>query len=136
MAQQKGQLSAKQLKAAAVLVETGGSVPAAAERVGIGRRTLERWMAAPQFDAEYRRRLDQAFRQATVRLQTRAAEAVERLAALMQAEEAPAHVQCTAATAILRFGRDAVEVDRVQARLDRLEQKVSENEEQRKRETA
>ncbi len=115
-------LSPKQRTAAVALVETGGSIPAAAERAGVTRRTLERWRAEPAFDREYRSRLSEAFHRATARLQTAAAGAVETLASLTDDENAPPHVRCTAATAILKHARDAIEIDDLRGRIDRLEE--------------
>jgi transposase-like protein len=93
----------------------------AARSVGVGERTLYRWMQEPDFDAAYRRARRAAFSQATARLQQMCAPAVSTLGKIMLDSNEPAPSRVRAADSILNHAAKALEIEDVLARLSALE---------------
>jgi hypothetical protein len=93
----------------------------AAERAGIGERTLHRWMDDPLFMNAYRKARRMAFGHAIALSQRYAAMAVQTLAKVMTDPAAAHSSKVAAATAVLKFGRDAIELDDLAERVDALE---------------
>ncbi len=104
----------------ALLRET--SIAKAAKSCKVGERTLHRWLDDPDFSKAYRKARWQAFSQAIALTQRYAPLAVSTLATLMADKDTPAHARVTAATAILKFGREGIELDDLAARVEQLEQ--------------
>ncbi len=111
----------RQEKAIAALINET-SVAAAAEASGIGLRTIHKWMKEPVFVAEYRRCRRDAFSQAIALTQRYASLAVTTLARVMSDPQAPHTARVSAATAMLRFGREGIEMDDLAVRIEALEQ--------------
>ena len=93
----------------------------AARSVGVGERTLYRWMQEPDFDAAYRTARRAAFSQATARLQQMCAPAVSALGKIMLDSNEPAPSRVRAADSILNHAAKALEIEDVLARLSALE---------------
>ena len=86
------------------------------------RPNLYRWLDNPDFMAAYRYARRKAFAQATGRLQQVANKAVDTLESIMDDKLAPAHAKTSAATAVLRYGREGIELEDLSDRVEKLEQ--------------
>jgi len=117
----EGALSATQ-EAALVALLNEPTVNKAAQIAGVGERTLYRWMEQPVFNRAYRAARRQAFSHAVALTQRYAAAAVQTLAKVMADPKATAAAKVAAATSLLRFGREALELDDLAARLEALEE--------------
>lgn len=114
------QLKPKQERAiVALLNET--SIDRAASAAGVGQRTLHRWLKLPEFVERYRQARRDAFNQAISLTQRYASLAVNTLAKTMTDQDAPHHAKVTAATALLKFGREGIELDDLAGRVESLE---------------
>ena len=94
----------------------------AASAVGVSERTLYRWLDKPDFGRAYRKARREAFGQAIALTQRYAPLAVNTLAQVMMDQGAPHHAKVAAATTLLRFGREGIELDDLAARVETLEQ--------------
>ncbi|MEZ6235635.1 MAG: hypothetical protein R3B68_15725 [Phycisphaerales bacterium] len=117
----RGALKPSQERAiGALLVEP--SVARAARAAGIGERTLHRWLRDDEaFLGAYRWARREAFGHAIGLTQRIAPHAVHTLASIMADGAAPYQARVAAATALLRFGRESIELDDLAARLEALE---------------
>ena len=116
-------LSPKQEKAIAALL-TEPTVERAAHAAGVGERTLYEWLDQPAFKAEYRRCRREAFSQAIALTQRYAPLAVQTLTKIMADPDSPAASRVQASNTLLKFGRDALELDDLAVRLDGVEAKM------------
>ena len=98
--------------------QTVGRAAAAAK---VGQRTLYRWLRDPTFSRAYRQARRDAFGQAIALTQRYAPLAVNTLAQVMMDDQAPSSSKVAAATTILRFGREGIELDDLGARVEALE---------------
>ena len=113
-------LTPKQEQAVAALC-TNQSVTQAADSIGMNRATLYRWMDQEVFNNAYRAARRKTFGHAIAMTQRYSAQAVNQLAKIMMDEENPASSRVQAATTILRFGREGVELDDLAARVEAIE---------------
>jgi hypothetical protein len=102
------------------------NVEQAARVVGIGTKTLLRWMKTPEFDASYRDARRHAFSQAIARLQQASSAAASTLLKLMVDQNAPASVRVRAADCVLGHAAKAIELEDIEARVSELERSVRE----------
>jgi hypothetical protein len=114
------ELTARQEKAIIALINET-TVARAAEASGIGERTLHRWLQEAQFVEAYRKARRDAFSQAIALTQRYAPLAVTTLAKVMNDPVSPYTAKVSAASAMLKFGREGIEMDDLAARLDQLE---------------
>jgi len=115
--------SAAQRKAAAALA-TASSISEAARSAGMGERTLRRYAADPAFHRYVEALRTEATDAALQRLAGALAGAVEALQELLRDESGQLRRQ--AAADLLRYGLQAVELRTLSARLDALENRLSE----------
>lgn len=115
-------LSARQEQAIVALINET-TIAAASRASGIGQRTLHRWVSEPDFLAAYRAARREAFSHAIALTQRYAPLAVTALAKMLSDTSAPHAAKVSAATALLRFGREGIELDDVAARVEELEQR-------------
>ncbi len=122
-----GELTPKQERAILALLneQTIGRAAAAAE---VGQRTLYTWLHEPKFSRAYRAARREAFGQAIALTQRYAPLAVNTLAQVMMDQSAPHHAKVSAATALLRFGREGIELDDLAARVEALERAAPQRE--------
>jgi hypothetical protein len=113
-------LSPKQEEAIIALMNEP-SIGKAARSIGIGERTLLRWLREPAFSKAYRLSRREAFSQAIAMTQRYAPLAVATLARIMADQNASTTAKVSAANAILRFGREGIELDDLAARIETLE---------------
>jgi hypothetical protein len=104
---------------------TEASIAASARRAGVGERTLHRWLRDEVFMAEYRRARREAFSQAIGLTQRASASAVATLLKIMHDATAAASARVSAASQILRFARESIEVDDLAERVAALESEGS-----------
>jgi hypothetical protein len=112
---------------AALLVHR--SIEEAARAVGITANTLLRWMAVPEFDAEYRKARRAAFGQAVARLQQMSGAAVLTLGKVLVEAGTPPSTRVRAAECILNHAAKAIEIEEIVARLTDLERAVKQRSE-------
>jgi hypothetical protein len=125
MAEHEGsELGAKQ-DAAIIALLNEPTIQRAAQQAQISERTLYRWMEEPVFSRTYRAARRQAFSHAVTLTQRYASAAVQTLVKVMTDAKANASAKVNAASALLRFGRDALELDDIAARVEQLEQAES-----------
>ena len=106
------------------------SIAAAADKAGVSERTLHRWLKEePRFMAEYRRARREAFAQAIGLTQRSATAAVGTLLRVMHDTKATWSSRVSAATQVLRFAREAIELDDLAARVETLEGRAAEHQE-------
>ena len=114
-------LTAPQKRAIIALLNEQTMVRAAAA-AEVGQRTLYRWLKEPSFSRAYREARRDAFGQAIALTQRYAPLAVNTLAQVMMDSDAPSSSKVAAATTILRFGREGIELDDLAARVEALEE--------------
>ena len=88
----------------------------------VGQRTLYRWLRQPEFSRAYREARREAFGQAIALTQRYAPVAVNTLVQVMMDDGAPSSSKVAAATTLLRFGREGIELDDLAVRVEALEQ--------------
>ena len=98
------------------------TISRAAAVAEVGQRTLYRWLRQPEFSRAYREARREAFGQAIALTQRYAPLAVNTLAQVMMDDNAPSSSKVAAATTILRFGREGIELDDLAARVEALEE--------------
>ncbi len=116
-------LSPKQERAIIALLNEH-NIAKAARAAKVGERTIYRWLREAEFSKAYRRARRDAFGQAIALTQRYAPLAVNTLAQVMMDEKAPHTSKVQAATAILKFGREGIELDDLAARVADLEMAV------------
>ena len=121
MAGNGSKLTPKQEEAILALLTSQG-VDNAARAVGIGPRTLYRWMNEPLFDKAYRKARRDAFGQGTARLQQASGAAVSSVLKIMVDRHTPASTKLRAADLVLTHGAKAIEIEDIEARVAALEQ--------------
>ncbi len=103
------------------------SIPEAAKTVGIGDKTLWRWLQREDFKKEYKDARYELVQHAAVRLQSSMVEAVTTLRSVMNDTLSPASVRVSASKTVLDMGFNSIEVEEFEERLTALEQHVSNN---------
>jgi len=93
----------------------------AARAVGIGTRTLLRWMQVPEFNAAYRKARRDAVSQSTARLQQATGAAASTLLKLMVDPNTPASTRVRAAECVMSHAMKAIELEDIEARVAELE---------------
>jgi len=117
----RGQKLGRKKDAAILALLSQRNVEEAARTVGVGGRTLYRWMNEPDFDAAYRAARRAAFSQSTARLQQMSTAAVSTLGKIMVDPNAPAASRVRAAESVLDHAAKAIEIEDVEARVSELE---------------
>ncbi len=102
-----------------------GSVAGAARVADCGERTLHRWLNEDRrFKREYLRCRRQAFTHAIGIAQRFAPMAMANLIKIANDPSAPFMARVAASTAVLRFGRESIELDDLAERVESLEDRV------------
>ena len=122
-------LTAQQQKAIIALLENP-TVVKAAEASSVSERTLRRWMSDPIFSKAFRKARRESFSHAISIGAHYAAHAMQTLGMVMTDRTVAAQSRVSAANAILKFGRDSIELDDLAARVEALE-RLAEQEGQR-----
>ena len=112
---------------AIVALLTQRNIEEAAKATGIAANTLLKWMKAPEFQAAYREARQAAFGQALARLQQGTSAAATTLLKTLIDPNTPASVRVRAAEAIFNHAAKAIEIEDIEARIQRLEQLEQQN---------
>ena len=114
-------LTRKQDETIAVLL-TVPTIAEAARQVGIGERTLFRWLHTdPTFQVAYREARRAAVQQAIARIQQATSTAVTTLEAVMRDPQKPSGSRVSAAKAVLELALKAIEFEDLEVRVSVLE---------------
>lgn len=97
------------------------TVAAAARASNVGLRTLHQWLRDRDFVRAYRDARREAFAHAISMTQRYTPMAVNTLAKVMTDPAAPFTAKVQAAAALLRFGRESIELDDLVDRVEQLE---------------
>ena len=100
------------------------TIAKAATALGVSERTLHRWLEDETFHRAFRKARREAFAQAIAVTQRYTPMAVHTLAKVMTDTSVQASARVSAATNLLRFGREALELDDLAARIEALEQEA------------
>jgi hypothetical protein len=98
------------------------TVTKASASTGIPERTIYNWLSEPKFNRALRDTRRQSFTQSVALANYYASMAVQTLAKVMVDPQAAHHARVTAATNLLRFSREAIELDDLAGRIESLEQ--------------
>jgi hypothetical protein len=114
-------LTRKQDETIAVLLAVP-TIAEAARQVGVGERTLFRWLHTDSaFQAAYREARRDAVQQAIARIQQATSTAVTTLEAVMRDSDKPSSSRVSAAKGVLELALKAIEFDDLEARVSALE---------------
>ena len=97
------------------------TIKRAAESAGVGEKTIYRWMGDATFSKAYRKARREAFSHAISLTNHYAPHAVNTLVKVMSDSSAGHAARVSAASAMLRFGREGIELDDLAARVEALE---------------
>jgi hypothetical protein len=97
------------------------NIEEAARVVGIGVRTLYRWLKEREFNAAYRSAKRAAFSQSIARLHQMSVAAVTTLGKVMTDPNTPPSTRVRAADSILNHTAKAIETEDIEARVTELE---------------
>jgi transposase-like protein len=117
----RGEKLGRKKEEAIVALLSQRNIEDAARAIGIGPRTLYRWMKEPGFDAAYRAARRAAFSQSAARLQQMCTAAVSTLGKIMVDPNAPAASRVRAADSVLDHAAKAIEIEDIEARVSELE---------------
>lgn len=106
------------------------TIARAAAAANVGERTLHKWLTQERFAEAYRRARRSVFEQAVSLTQRYASLAVQTLAKVMTDHSSPWNAKVAAATSMLRFAREAIELEDLAARLEAVERRVAEQKEE------
>ncbi len=111
-------------EAAIIALLNEPTVARAALTADVDERTLHRWLADPDFARAYRNARRLAFAQAVAVTQRYAPLAIHTLGKIMADTKVTAAARVSAATALLKFSRESIELDDLASRVDELEQSL------------
>jgi hypothetical protein len=97
------------------------NIDEAARYVGIGTKTVLRWLQLPEFDRAYREARRAAFSQSIARLQQASSAAAATLLKIMVDPSAPAACRIRAADSVLGHAAKAIEIEDIEVRVSELE---------------
>lgn len=113
-------------EAAIIALLNEPTVQRAAKVCGLNDRTIYRWLDEPVFSRAYRKARREAFAQAIAASQRYAPVAVQTLAKIMTDGTLSVSARVSAATALLKFSRESIELDDLATRVDDLERSMKE----------
>jgi hypothetical protein len=113
-------LTVKQETAIAALL-AGNSVQVSAKVSGVSERTLQRWLATPDFRTAYKASHREVFEQSLQKLMLSVDAAVSALTRNLDPENSPPYVQVQAANIILTHALNINQVNELEARVTELE---------------
>jgi hypothetical protein len=116
-----GSKRSQQEEAAIVALLSEPTIAEAAGKVGIGERTLLRWLADPDFGTRYREARRRALDQAVSGLQQAAGKAVAVLVTIAEDQTAPPAARVSAARTVLDQAFRGMEVLDLADRIEQLE---------------
>jgi hypothetical protein len=118
-------------EAAIIALLNEPTVSKAAVACGLNDRTIYRWLDESAFSKAYRKARREAFAQAIAATQRYAPVAVQTLAKIMTDPTLSASARVSAATSLLKFSRESIELDDLATRVDDLEKSMKQEAEQK-----
>jgi hypothetical protein len=100
------------------------SIGSAAKKVGIGEKTLFRWIQLDEFKQAYKNARRQVVDQTIAQIQSVMSEAVQTLLNIMSDGTAPASAKVSAARALLDIGFKVVEIEDLESRIEKIEKNL------------
>jgi transposase-like protein len=100
------------------------SIGGAAKKVGIGEKTLFRWLQLDEFQRAYKNARRQVIDQTIAQIQSVMSEAVQTLLNVMTDGETPASAKVSAARALLDIGFKVVEIEDLESRIEKIEKNL------------
>ncbi len=100
------------------------SIGQAAKKVGIGEKTLFRWLQLDEFRLAYKNARRQVVDQTIAQIQSVLSEAVQTLLSVMADSAAPASAKVSAARALLDIGFKVVEIEDLESRIEKIEKNL------------
>lgn len=126
MAGKSQKITARQQRAITALLESS-TIIAAAQKAGVGERTLQRWLAEDQqFQKEYARASRLLYSQSLRRLQKLSSPAVTQLTSILVQSGVSNRDRLLAIRTVLESGKNAVETEDYNNRLMEIEQVLCE----------
>ena len=116
-------ITRKQELAIAALVSEP-SIGRAAEKVGIAKKTLWRWLQTDAFRTAFRKTKMELVRHAMAQIQAAMSEATETLRQVMVDMDATPSARVSAAKAVLDLGLKAREIENLEVRIEKLEKNL------------
>jgi transposase-like protein len=116
-------LSRKKEQAIASLLSQP-SIGGAAKKVGIGEKTLFRWLQLDEFKRAYKTARRQVIDQTIAQIQSVMSEAVQTLLSVMADSTTPASAKVSAARALLDIGFKVVEIEELENRIEKIEKNL------------
>ncbi|MBS0195986.1 MAG: hypothetical protein JSR77_04435 [Planctomycetes bacterium] len=116
-------LTPRQERAIAALIAEPTHVMAA-EKANVPLRTLKDWLHRPDFKAAFQKARRETFTQAMSMATRYAPMALQTLLKISSDPSAPHAARVSASTAVLKFGRESMELDHLAERIEHLEQTV------------
>lgn len=113
-------LTPKQERAIAALLGQP-TVEKAADEVGVSRQTLHRWLGEPAFNEAFRKSRRESFTHSVSMAQKYAPAMLNTLAAIAMDKTATQAARVSASKAVLEFGRQSLELDDMNRRIEKLE---------------
>lgn len=113
-------LTPKQERAIAALLGQP-TVEKAADEVGVSRQTLHRWLGEPAFNEAFRKARRESFTHSVTMAQKYAPAMLNTLASIAMDKTATQAARVSASKAVLEFGRQSLELDDMNRRIEKLE---------------
>ena len=115
----------RQEKVIAALLSTN-TREEAAEKLGINSRTIRRYFTDPEFLERYNEATKGIINNSTEQIQQTLSPAITTLKAIVEDDSANIHARVSAARSLLEYGIRLTEINDIGARLDKLEEAISE----------
>jgi transposase-like protein len=122
-----GSKFSRKMEGAIAALLTSPNIAAAAQTAGISPTTLRKWLAVEEFAARYKEERGKLLETTSNRLRSRAVEAVEVLATLMNDPETAAATRAICARSIISLAVGCAELD-FEQRLSELEERMERTE--------
>lgn len=116
-------LTGKRLKGVKALLTTD-SIEDAAKTAGVTRNTLYRWLKEEIFTKELSKAKRQMVQYSILKLQRSTKDAVQALSEICRDKDGTASARVAAAREILATSLKAIEIEELEARIEKLEQKI------------
>ena len=116
-------LSRKKEQAIAALLSQP-SIGGAAKKIGIGEKTLFRWLQLDEFKQAYKIARSQVVDQTIAQIQSVMSEALQTLLNVMSDDAAPSSAKVSAARALLDIGFKVIEIEDLENRIEKIEKNL------------
>ena len=100
------------------------SIGAAAKAVGVGEKTLFRWLQLDEFKRAYKAARRQVIDQTVAQIQSSMSEAVQTLLDVMSDSAAPPSAKVSAARALLDLGFKVIQIEDLENRIEKIERNL------------